>query len=41
MEIGIPISDDLTSVHSYLDGWLTSIKKDPSYIFRFFRDFSG
>ena len=33
-EIGLPITENMTGVQSYLDGWLSSIKEDPSFIFK-------
>lgn len=33
-EIGIPITENMTGVQSYLNGWLSSIKEDPSFIFK-------
>ena len=33
-EIGIPVSDDLSSVTSYLQSWLRAMKSDPGVIFK-------
>jgi antirestriction protein ArdC len=32
-ELNVPLSDDLTNHHAYVESWLTALERDPRFIF--------